>query len=129
VASGIAYETVHDSLREAVPEFESAIDEHIADNGEVLQHPLFGDLTRFVVAAHERGDDELVRRCLAFLELALLSDDDRLNNLVAVSFIENVGPYEKAMRRFIKSWPNGLREEAQRQRDWRTGAEPSPGRE
>jgi hypothetical protein len=54
------YSEVHVALREAVPEFGGVIDEHIAYHGRLLQHVLFGDLTRFVLAAQERDDQELV---------------------------------------------------------------------
>lgn len=114
----VTYEKVTDELAEAVPEFRSTIQEHIADNGEALQHVLFGDLTRFVEAAWEEGDEELVRRCLAFLESALTNGDEKTNNLVAVSFVENVGPWDKEKSGFIETWPTGLRAEARRQ-GWR----------
>jgi hypothetical protein len=50
VPVAIAYSTVDEALRAAVPEFGGAIDEHITDNDEeLLPHILFGDLTRFVL--------------------------------------------------------------------------------
>ena len=117
----MGYPTVHDALRRAVPEFGAAIDEHVADHGGVLPHVLFGDLSRFVLAAHHAGDHELVSRSLAFLELALLEGDDGVQNLVAVSFVENVGPWDKSQESFIESWPEALRLEARTQREWTPG--------
>ena len=111
----LTYEKVADQLADVVPEFTSTIQEHIADNGEVLQHLLFGDLTRFVVAAWEAGDKEVVARCLSFLEGAIMSGDEAVKNLVAVSFVENVGPWEKENSQFIRTWPTELRAEAHRQ--------------
>ncbi|NRQ40814.1 hypothetical protein HII36_54770 [Nonomuraea sp. NN258] len=73
---------------------------------------LFGDLTRFVLQAHRQGNDELVGRCLSFLESAMTSDDADLRNLVAVSFVENVRPWDPAMAHFVASWPKALRDEA-----------------
>ncbi len=58
----------------------------------MLPHLLFGDLTRFVLDAHARGDDDLVRRALAFLNKAFREGDDIVQNLVGMSFVENVGP-------------------------------------
>ena len=82
-------------MREAVPEFGRAIDEHITyHDGDVLKHVPFGDLTRFILAAEERGDHDLVRRCLSFLDLALREGDSDVQNLVGVSFVENVGPWD-----------------------------------
>jgi len=117
----VLYSDVEQVLREAVPEFGPVIDEHIAFNDELLPHVLFGDLTRFVLVAHDQGNEELVRRCLVFLDEALREGDAMLENLVAVSFVENVEPWDPAMTRFIESWPAGLRQEAEEQRDWTPG--------
>ena len=113
------YSDVTDALRESLPEFSDAIDEHVADNDEVLPHVLFGDLTRFVLKANDDGDDELVRRALAFLDGVLREGDDGVQNLVGVSFVENVGPWDPTQAAFIASWPEALRLEAEQQRDWR----------
>ncbi|RVX39735.1 hypothetical protein EDD27_2100 [Nonomuraea polychroma] len=91
---------------------------HITDYHEVLPHVLFGDLTGFVLHAHQQGDEELVRRCLTFLALAMKSADARVCELVAVSFVENVGPWDPATADFIASWPDALRDEASDQ-GWR----------
>jgi hypothetical protein len=105
-----------------VPEFGSSIDEHIDDFDEVLPHILFGDFTRFVLAAHERGDREVEQRCLEFLDLALRDGDEMVQNLVSVSFIENVGPWDPDHADFIASWPQALRVDAEFQRDWQPGS-------
>jgi hypothetical protein len=117
--AALAYSEVATALRETLPEFAAAIDEHVADHDEVLPHVLFGDLTRFVLDAHQRGDDDLVRRALAFLDSALREGDDGVQNLVGVSFVENVGPWDADQAQFIASWPDALRLEAEQQRDWR----------
>jgi hypothetical protein len=117
----VIYSNVHVALREAVPEFGPVIDEHLAYHAGLLRHVLFGDLTRFVLAANERGDHELVERCLRFLDLALRDGDDEVENLVAVSFVENVEPWDDGAWEFIGSWPAALRAEAARQRGWRPG--------
>jgi hypothetical protein len=95
------------------------IDEHVAEYDAVLVHILFGDLTRFVLAAHERGDTDVEQRSLSFLDRALREGDEQVRNLVAVPFVENVGPWDKARRGFIAEWPDALRTEAERQRDWK----------
>jgi hypothetical protein len=121
----IEYPTVHEALRAAIPEFSGEIDEHFASNEEMLQHVLFGDFTRFVMDAQARGDEELVRRCLAFLEEALRDGDKNVVTLVQVSFVENVGPFIGDVAEFVETWPTALRAEAQRQRDWKRG-DPGP---
>ena len=117
--AALAYSGVTDALRESLPEFSDAIDEHVADYDEVLPHLLFGDLTLFVLKAQDDGDDEIVRRALAFLDGALREGDDAVQNLVGVSFVENVGPWDPNQAAFIASWPEALRLEAEQQRDWR----------
>jgi hypothetical protein len=115
----VTYDQVHEQLAAAVPSFAAAVEEHQRDYGEVLPHLLFGDLTRFVLQASERGDTETVDRSLLFLSKAIQSSDMRVENLVAVSFVENVGPRDPSVAAFIESWPAPLRAEAPRQRDWR----------
>ena len=60
--TAIAYDRIADELAVAIPEFAGEIEEHRADQGEVLPHLLFGDLVRFVERAAERGDWQLVHR-------------------------------------------------------------------
>jgi hypothetical protein len=117
--AALTYSEITTALRVELPEFAAEIDEHVVDNDEVLPHVLFGDLTRFVLDAHMRGDDDLVRRALAFLDHALREGDDMVQNLVGVSFVENVGPWDPDQAQFIASWPDALRVEAETQRDWR----------
>jgi hypothetical protein len=106
-----------EALRVAVPEFDAPIDEHVAGFDEMLPHVLFGDLARFVLAAHESRDTDVEQRSLAFLDRALREGDDEVQNLVAVSFVENVGPHDREQRDFIRTWPKALRAEAERQRE------------
>jgi hypothetical protein len=117
----IDYPTVQDALQRAVPRFGWVVREHVADYDDVLPHLLFGDLTRFVLAAHDAGDDGLVGQCLDFLDLALRDGDPAVQNLVAVSFVENVPPSDESRQGFIESWPEGLRREAEQQRAWTPG--------
>ena len=114
----ISYDSVHLRLVEAVPEFGPVLEEHLEDqDGEVLAHVLFGDFTRFVLAAHQEDDHELVSRSLAFLEEAIMDGDQRTRNLVAVSFVENIGPRDEGAADFIAGWPPALKEEGHRQRE------------
>jgi hypothetical protein len=107
---------IHERLVEAIPEFSPRLDEHVADFEEVLPHTLFTTLTRFILDAHRDGDDALVAKCLAFLAAAMRSQDEEIENLVAVDFVETVGPWDPDMKEFIDAWPKALRDEAQRQR-------------
>ncbi|MET7338732.1 hypothetical protein [Nonomuraea sp. NPDC005650] len=111
----MAYENVVDGFVAAVPEFRPFLRDHIAANDEVLPHVLFGDLTRFVLDAYQQGHRDLVGRCLDFLEQALHSTDARLFELVAFSFVENVGPWDSTVGDFVSTWPPLLKKEAVRQ--------------
>lgn len=120
MATRVAYEQVVDQLRRAVPEFESHCRAHREEyQGQVFPHILFGDFTRFVLAAWDRGDRALVDRSLRFLETVLDVGDDHARGLVAVSFVENVaasaGESKDRHRGFVAAWPAGLRAEAERQ--------------
>jgi hypothetical protein len=120
--TAISYPSVMDVLRERIPEFGPSIDESVGFNdGEVLPHVIFGDLTRFVLAARHRHDTDLVRRCLSFLDEALREGDEMMQNLVQVSFVENVGPFSGDAAAFVATWPTSLRQEAERQRGWKPG--------
>lgn len=82
---------------------------------------MFGELTQFVVDAHERGDHELVSRCLDLLDEPLRNGDEMTQSLVAVSFVENVGPWDEAAQTFIAGWPAALSQEVHRQRELQPG--------
>ena len=113
----VTYDGIAQEVVAVVPEFAPVVDEHLrVFDGEILPHVLFGDFTRFVLAAYSDCNPELVGRCLDFLEGALDSPDPRVGNLVAVSFVENVGPWDARCAPFISTWPAGLRNEAERQR-------------
>ena len=109
------YEMIVDDLVSELPEFESTIREQVQTYDDLLPHVLFGDFTRFVIAAWRSGDTELLGRCLDFLERALLEGDEKVRNLVEVSFIENVGVWDPTMVPFVETWPNALRAQAERQ--------------
>ncbi len=98
------------ALIEAAPELQTVLGEHLEDmGGEVLPHLLFGDLTRFVAEAHGQGSDEVVHRILDFLETAIQHGDGYVRNLVAVSFIENIGVWESEMASLVAALPPALR--------------------
>lgn len=98
-----------------VPEVAPVVDEHFADNDELLLHILMADVLRFTVEAYGKGDLRLSQRCLAFVELALLTGDDAVVNAVALSFVEHVGAFPGETPSFIASWPPALLQEKARQ--------------
>lgn len=88
----LTYDNISDVLRQRVPGFDAVYDEHVHDNDEVLPHVLFGDLVRFLetrVKADGPTSDTM-RIVLGLVEEGLASDDERLVNLMVVSFAENL---------------------------------------
>ncbi|GAA2114883.1 DUF7674 family protein [Actinomadura alba] len=110
--ASLTYERIADQLVAEIPEFDEHLEMHLFNNGELLQHVLFWDLTNCVLDAHRRGHGELVDRCLEFLPRALASSDRDLRALIVTSFVENVGPWDPAVRDFISSRPEPLRAQA-----------------
>jgi hypothetical protein len=109
----LTYEGVVPTVVAAGPELRDELAAHIRDNDDVLPHVFVGgSVVPFVLQAWTSGRTEAVERCLAVLEAALGSDDERTRNLVSVSFVENVGPWEPGMRPFVATWPPGLAQEA-----------------
>jgi hypothetical protein len=102
-------------LLEAVPEARSTVDEHLADYAELLLHLLMSDLLRLAVGTYHRDERDVTKRLLAFVDRALREGDDRVENAVCVSFIENAGAYEGETDAFLATWPAGLRDELERQ--------------
>jgi hypothetical protein len=74
-----------------VPALRPVRDEHVADNGMLLPHVCFGDVTRWVVADFE-GGGEGWREVLAFLEDAYPSEGYDAQAVIEQSLIENL-PY------------------------------------
>ncbi|MEW6153554.1 MAG: hypothetical protein AB1673_06145 [Actinomycetota bacterium] len=104
------------SLVDEAPEIRDLIDVHLRDqSGELLLHLLVADVRRVAVDAFQRGDGDLLRRLLDLLDRALREGDELVENAVAVSFVEDTGWWEPAMRPFIDAWPAALRAEALRQ--------------
>jgi hypothetical protein len=107
-------------LLAAVPEARDLVDEHVADHcGEMLLHLLMADVERLCRAAFVRGDHDLSSRCLTYVASALTQGDDLVWNAVAVSFVENAGPWDASAAAYISSWPSALQVEADRQQSAR----------
>lgn len=45
--------------------------------------------------------------------------DERVENAVAVSFVEDTPLWDESRHAFIERWPPALSAEAERQRNWR----------
>jgi hypothetical protein len=88
--------TTTGDLLDELAHFEPALarlrDEHMAFNGELLPHVLFGDVTRWVVA-HAPAT-----HVLGVLERHLATGDANVANLIGVSFLENLEPEDTTVR-------------------------------
>lgn len=79
------------------PAFERVTKEHYADNSELLPHLLMGDLLRYLgtyfpTPANNLSPSSLgeVRAILTLLDSAMTSGNPETENVVAISFIENI---------------------------------------
>ncbi len=92
--TSLTYDNFCIRLRTDVPGFDRVYDEHVADYDDVLPHVLFGDLVRFLendVALHG-AEGEALKQAMLLLEHGMDSPDPRLQELVSVSFLENLEP-------------------------------------
>lgn len=113
------YETSSDfvqALARQFPKLQQLLDEHVADNDELLPHVLFGDLTRLaqlsaessVPAPHLMSLAEL-STLIGTLESAICGPNLDIVDLILVSFLENLEP-DRASYEVIKSlMGSGLR--------------------
>jgi len=106
-------------VRAADPRLSAIVDEHLADNDELLLHLLVADLRRQAEAANESRDFGLRDGVLALMDSALANGDEALNNAVAVSFVEDSGWWEPGKADYLACWPEALTLELNRQRDAR----------
>ncbi len=87
------------------------LQEHIEDNDEILPHVFMGDITRYVLSDGLQRQ-ELVR-CL---DDALRKGGEEIQNLIAVSFVENLESDEELERALRNVQADAMREEWRRQR-------------
>jgi hypothetical protein len=96
------------------PELRVVLDEHLADHDELLPHVLFGDVARCASALARRGDLDDLNRLLTDLDCALNDSIDEVDNLIAVSFVENAqgvaGDADSELRRQIRARANLARQ-------------------
>jgi len=98
----LTYENILEALTANVPAFATLYEEHVAKYDEALPHVLFGDLVRFLDnEVRVNGPESAVlAQAMGLLERAMGSQDPKLQELVAVSFIENLEPGEATFPAF-----------------------------
>ena len=82
---------------EHVPLLETLYDTHLAENGSLLPHVFMTELTAFVTDEATRlGNAAALGELLALLEAAL-GNDGEVDELIGVSFVENLIGEEAAL--------------------------------
>lgn len=95
-------------LAERHPALRDMLKEHREYHGEVLPHVFFGDVTRWYVSRCEASDNIASARGLVTdLAEGLTLGDDSVDNLIHVSFLENLDREQQGV-----AWellPSGLK--------------------
>lgn len=108
-----------DLLLAEVPELRELVVEHLADHDEVLLHVLTACVRHRAIEEFDNGDRGLAGRIADVYGRGITEGDERVENAAAVSFVEDTPVWDPARTAFIKSWPEPLRAEVERQRNWR----------
>ena len=85
-----ATESFVQDLLGIAPGFRPEYEEHLADNDQLLPHVLLGDFTRWLRARVADGDSATVGTVLGFLESSYAAGDEDVQELISVSFLENL---------------------------------------
>lgn len=109
--SVITRDTFVNELKEAVPESEDLVAQHLTDNDELLLHLLMGELLRLTVSKFSHGRTGITDRLLRFVDRCLREGDDYVINAVGVSFVEDFGTYPGESDALLARWPAALRAE------------------
>jgi hypothetical protein len=72
-------------LAERIPDIETLLSEHVANYDEVLPHVFMGDVTRYVLEDRPNRADVVKE-----LEAAFIDQGPEVEELIAVSFVENL---------------------------------------
>jgi hypothetical protein len=108
--SDLEAETWCENLARRFPDLASVLDEHLRDNDSLLPHVFMGDVTRYVLAnGRER------RGLVQHLEESLALGGE-IEELVALSFVENLPTPEELAQALADVEGPRIRAEWQRQR-------------
>lgn len=105
----LSIETLFQEMLRACPELESVQVEHITDLGELIPHMCMADVTRYVCNQLRSGRTASeFSALLEVLERAMVIGDGNVQNLVAVSFVENLSDEPDARRELRKLFGRSL---------------------
>jgi hypothetical protein len=115
-------------LTASVPALAPIYREHLNDqDGELLPHVLMGDFTRGILALHRDaiagvpGAEQALSRALALLDEGMGSGDEPVENLVSLSFLENLERDDPAYPDLKRRFGPALMRELKVMDDWRPG--------
>ena len=112
IASNINYSTFIEYLISEIPQIKDIYNEHINDYDELLMHVLFGDITRFAVSLYKKNsNDETLKKLLLILDEGFTTSDKKLQELISVSFLENLDQSEDYYNGIKDMLSNRLRNE------------------
>ncbi len=103
-------------LIERVPELRGMYQQHVQFNGELLPHVFLGEVCGYVEEQVRSGDvtgQGLLRRIVDFFECAIASGDEDVQELISVSFVENLAWQEDVFERIEGLLGENLRREFQ----------------
>lgn len=114
--TALDFVTFSEQLRARVPGFDRIYDEHLQQHDELLPHVLLGELVRFLSDEIRRHGEHsaTLHHAMGLLERGMGSADPRLQELVAVSFLENLDPADPAFRAIRKLFGPRLSEQYDR---------------
>jgi len=95
------------AISKAVPGFSAIHEDHVAANDERLPHVLMADLVAYIEEQAAAGDSAPANAALSLIDRAYETGVPDLQELISVSFLENLDPkvpsYEGMKRRMGKA--------------------------
>lgn len=98
--------TFSEELAHEFPVLAGLLREHLADYDEILPHVFMADVARRVLSGVKER-----RRIVNFLDQSLREQGDEIQNLIAVSFVENLSSKEEFERALEGAEAGALRKE------------------
>jgi hypothetical protein len=112
------------ALAQEFPPVSELVDDHLADNGEILPTILLSDLARWYVESDagrhdDRGRYAEAQAVVDHLARAFETAEGDLENTIAVGFVEALIPGDGSLPEYAENLPESLRGELAKMMDWR----------